>query len=142
VTRARSSATAVKTIARTPETPLPITPIPSGFIDAAGRIEIAQVADGFGMSKSQLAETVGLAREALYKTTRARAAKTQNRVREMLEIVGRISIWAGGKEQALAWYRAAPIPAFGGRTAESLVKSGQAGALRDYLDHIAIGGFA
>jgi hypothetical protein len=60
----------------------------------------------------------------------------------MLEIVGRVSAWAGGKEQAMAWYRAQPIPAFGDRTAEALVKSGQAGALRDYLDHFAMGGFA
>ncbi len=42
----------------------------------------------------------------------------------------------------MAWYRAQPIAAFGGRTAESLVKTGQASALRDYLDHIAMGGFA
>ena len=118
------------------------TPMLSAFIDPAGHVEVARVADSFGMSKSQLAETVGLAREALYKTTRAHAVRTQSRVREMLEIVGRVSAWAGGKEQAMAWYRAQPIGAFGGRTAESLVKSGQAGALRDYLDQIAMGGFA
>jgi hypothetical protein len=114
----------------------------SRLIDAGGRIEIAEVADSFGMSKSQLAETIGLGRETLYKAARAEAARTQSRVREMLEIIGRISAWAGGREQAMAWYRAQPIPAFGGRTAESLVKSGEAGPLRDYLDHIAMGGFA
>jgi hypothetical protein len=46
------------------------------------------------------------------------------------------------KEQAMAWYRAQPIPAFGGRTAEALVKEGKASAVRDYLDHVAVGGFA
>jgi hypothetical protein len=111
-------------------------------MDTAGQVEVARVADSFGMSKSQLAEMIGLGREALYKTTRAHAAKTQSRVREMLEIVSRVAAWAGGREQAMAWYRAQPIPAFGSRTAESLVKSGQAAALRDYLDHIAMGGFA
>ena len=117
-------------------------PVLSGLFDAGGRVEIGEVADSFGMSKSQLAETIGLGRETLYKAARAQAARTQSRVREMLEIIGRVSAWAGGKEQAMAWYRAQPIPAFGGRTAESLVKSGQAGPLRDYLDHIAMGGFA
>jgi Protein of unknown function (DUF2384) len=63
-------------------------------------------------------------------------------LQEMLEIVSRISVWAGGKEQALAWYRAEPIPAFGSRTAESLVKEGKAAAVHDYLDHVATGGFA
>jgi hypothetical protein len=114
----------------------------SGFFDAAGQIEAAEVAETFGMSIGQLAETVGLPREAVYKSARARAGKTQSRMREMLEIISRVSDWAGGKEQAMAWYRAQPLPAFGGRTAESLVKSGQAGAVRDYLDHIALGGFA
>jgi hypothetical protein len=73
-------------------------PLP-GFIGAGGRIAIAEVADSFGMSKSQLAETIGLGRETLYKAARAEAAKTQSRVREMLEIIGRISAWAGGKER-------------------------------------------
>ncbi len=96
----------------------------------------------YGLSKKQLAETIGLAPEALYKTSRLSASKTQTRLREMNEILTRVSAWAGGPPQAMAWYRAEPIPAFGGRTAEQLVKSGQATALRDYLDSIAIGGFA
>jgi Protein of unknown function (DUF2384) len=96
----------------------------------------------YGLSKKQLAETIGLAPQALYKTSRLNAAKTQSRLREMNEILTRVSAWAGGPAQAMAWYRAEPIPAFGGRTAEQLVKSGQATALRDYLDSIAMGGFA
>jgi hypothetical protein len=96
----------------------------------------------YGLSKKQLAETIGLAPEALYKRERLGAARTQTRLREMTEILTRVSAWAGGPAQAMAWYRAEPIPAFGGRTAESLVKSGQATALRDYLDSIAMGGFA
>ena len=118
------------------------TALPGTFMDEAGVLAIDQVADSFGLSKGQLAETVGLHRETLYKADRVRAPKTQARVREMLEIVGRIAGWAGGPVQAMAWYRAQPIPAFGNRTAESLVKAGQAGAVRDYLDHIALGGFA
>lgn len=60
----------------------------------------------------------------------------------MLEIIGRVEGWAGGRTQAMAWYRAEPIPAFGGRTAEAPVKSGQASAVRDYLDHLVTGGHA
>jgi DNA-binding XRE family transcriptional regulator len=148
--QARKAASAVKSRKSAPATALSNAPdfavlsplFLSSFVDPTGQVEVARVADSFGMSKSQLAETIGLDREALYKATRTRAAKTQSRVREMLEIIGRVSAWAGGKEQAMGWYRAQPISAFGGRTAESLVKSGQAGALRDYLDHIAMGGFA
>jgi DNA-binding XRE family transcriptional regulator len=117
-------------------------PLILSYMDRFGKIAIAQVADGVGLSKGQLAETAGLARETLYRVERARAAKAQGRLREMLEIISRVSDWAGGKEQAMAWYRAQPLPAFGGRTAEALVKDGKAGAVRDYLDHMAVGGFA
>ena len=67
----------------------------------------------------------------------AKVAKT-----EMREIIAGAAEWAGGEEQAMAWYRTQPIAAFGGRTAEALVKDHKAAAVRDYLDHIAIGGFA
>ena len=117
-------------------------PLIGGFIDDGGRVAVQRVADSFGMSKGQLAETVGLGRETFHKAARTNAAKTQSRVREMLEILSRVSTWAGGKDQAMAWYRAQPIAAFGDRTAEALVKSGQATAVRDYLDHLAMGGFA
>ena len=113
-----------------------------GFLDGNGKVVVKRVAEDFGMSQGQLAETVGLNREAVYKVKRTYAPKTQSRVREMLEIVARVSGWAGGKNQAMAWYRAEPIPAFGGRTAESIVKTGQATALRDYLDALAMGSFA
>lgn len=112
------------------------------FLDAKGAISIDRVAHSFHMSKGQLAETVGVSAETLRRTTRVVAPKTQGRVKEMLEIVGRVAAWAGGKEQAMAWYRAEPLPAFGGRTAEALVKDGKAGAVRDWLDHVALGGFA
>jgi hypothetical protein len=60
----------------------------------------------------------------------------------MLEVIVRVMPWAGGQQQAMAWYRAQPIPAFGGRTAESLVKEGKASVVRDYLDLAALGNFA
>jgi hypothetical protein len=118
------------------------TPFVATLLDPAGVLAVDRVADAFRMSKQQLAETLGLAPETLYKPNRAHAPKTQARVREMVEIISRIEEWAGGKLQAMAWYRAQPIAAFGGRTAESLVKSGHASAVRDYIDHMAMGGFA
>jgi hypothetical protein len=117
-------------------------PLISTFIDEGGHVAVQRVAESFGMSKGQLAQTIGLGRETFHKAARANAAKAQYRIREMLEIISRVSAWAGGTAQAMAWYRAQPLAAFGGRTAEALVKSGQATAVRDYLDHLALGGFA
>lgn len=112
------------------------------FRGSDGGIMLDDVAQRFGMSKQQLADMIGLKAEAVHRATRSRALKTQSRTTEMLEIIGRVVTWAGGELQAMAWYRAEPLPAFGGRTAESLVKQGHAAAVRDYLDHIATGGFA
>lgn len=57
------------------------------------------------------------------------------------EILDRIKTWAGGETEALVWFRSFPIPAFGDRTAESLVKTGKAEDVRDYLDAVAVGAF-
>lgn len=112
------------------------------FYDAGAEVPVDAVADMFAMSRAQLAQTVGLSPEVLQKARLRTARKTQARLREMLEIIARVTDWAGGRMQAMAWYRAQPIPAFGGRTAESMVKTGDAAAVRDYLDHMALGGYA
>ena len=114
----------------------------ASLMDERGALKIDEVAKAFVMSRAQLAETAGLAREVLQKTSRRDGPKAQTRVREMIEVISLVQAWAGGPAQAMAWYRAEPIPAFGGRTAEALVKSGQAGAVRDYVDHLATGGYA
>jgi Protein of unknown function (DUF2384) len=114
----------------------------TGLLEPDGRVAIERATSELRMSKADLAETVGLAAETLQRSARVEAPKTQARLREMLEIIARVSSWAGGRVQAMAWYRAEPIPAFGGRTAESLVKEGKAAAVRDYLDGVALGSFA
>lgn len=112
------------------------------FIDKRGLVDVGRVADAFCMTKGQLAETAGLGAATVSKADRRMAPRTQTRVTEMLEIISRVRDWAGGEAQAMAWYRSQPIPALDGRTPEALVKSGKAGDVRDYLDHLALGGFA
>ena len=114
----------------------------ASLMDESGWVKVDDVAETFSMSKAQLADTAGLAREVFQKASRRDGPKAQGRVREMLEIINLVQGWAGGAAQAMAWYRAEPIPAFGGRTAEALVKSGNATAVRDYVDHLATGGYA
>ena len=114
----------------------------AALMDRTGHVDVARAASLFRMSRLQLAETAGIGATAVAKSDRRAAPRIQRRMIEMLEIVGRVRDWAGGEAQAMAWYRSEPIPAFGGRTAEALVKDGMAGALRDHLDAIAMGGFA
>lgn len=72
----------------------------------------------------------------------AKAMTADDEPREMTEIIDRVTQWAGGREQALAWYRSTPIPALGDQTAEAYVNTGRADVVRRYLDTIAEGGFA
>jgi len=118
------------------------SPFVAGFMDKSGIVDVERVANAFRMTKGQLAETAGLGVATISKSDRRSAPRTQTRVTEMLEIISRVRDWAGGEAQAMAWYRSQPIPALDGRTPEALVKSGKAGAVRDYLDHLALGGFA
>ena len=114
----------------------------SKYADRRGSIDASKMASGLTMSVNQLAQTAGLAATTLGKRERSKGRRAQARLREMLEILDRIDDWAGGETLALAWYRSQPIPALNGRTAEALVQSGQAAAVRRYLDHLALGGFA
>jgi hypothetical protein len=110
--------------------------------DLDGRVDVDRITESFGMTKAKLAETVGVRPDTLRRSARVSSPKTQTRLVEMVEIVSRVANWAGGAPQAMAWYRAQPLPEFGSRTAESLVKEGKASAVRDYLDHVALGGFS
>lgn len=135
------------TLAQKPKTPTPLGDVGAGtllskYLDKRGMIDVALLASGLLMSRDQLAKTAGLPTTTVTKRERSLTAKPQNRLREMLEILARIERWAGTEAQAIAWYRSQPIPALDGRTAEALVQSGRAASVRNYLDHLALGGFA
>jgi hypothetical protein len=125
-----------------------LTPARAGTVMAArffapdGKVNLHAVASEFGITKAALAQSLGLAEETLQRSSRASARKTQQRLREMLDILTRVEPWAGGMPQALGWYRGQGIPALGDQTAEALVKTDQAGLVRAYLDGVAAGGYA
>lgn len=129
---------------RPKERPSPMFPQvgAAGLVDAHGQIDVGRVAETFNMSRPALAASLGLGRDALVRKDRAGARKSQQRMAEMLEIVALVTEWAGSPGAAMSWYKATPIPAFGGRTAEAIVKSGKAHIVREYIDHLAMGGFA
>src|SRR5882757_7222324 len=76
-----------------------------------GRVDVDAVAAEFNVTKASLAQSLGFAEETLQRSARASAQKTQQRLREMLEILARVEPWAGGMPQAMGWYRGQGIPA-------------------------------
>jgi len=111
-------------------------------MDPRGYVIVSKLATELKTTAADLAITLGLPKEAVSKSARQVSEKTQMRLREMTEILNHAESFAGSMPAALAWYRSQPIPGFGDRTAESMVKAGHAEAVRRYLDHVALGGFA
>ena len=112
------------------------------MIDGNGMVEPDRLTTALRVTKGELAIAAGLGRESISKVVRMRAPATQARLREVTEIINRILPWCGSLQQAFAWYRSQPIPAFGDRTAEELVRAGRAEHVRSYLEGIALGGYA
>jgi hypothetical protein len=114
----------------------------AALVRADGLIETTRLGDAFRISKTDLAEIAGLSREAVTKTARLHSPTTQARLRDMVDILVRVLPWAGSPPQALAWYRAQPLPSFGDMTAQELVQQGRADDVKTYLARIAAGGYA
>lgn len=108
----------------------------------SGNIQLDRFTELLRVTKTDLAFSIGLSREAISKTARFNAPATQARLRETAEILNRILPWCGSVPQAFSWFRSQPIPAFGGQTPEDLVRGGRIAELKDYLAGLAAGGFA
>ena len=117
-------------------------PLLEQVITIQGFAEPDHLSEILRITKSELAAVSGLSREAVSKTARLRAPATQARLREVVQVLNRILPWCGSVQQAFAWYRSQPIPAFGDQTAESLVRQGRAEHVLSYLSGIAAGGYA
>lgn len=100
------------------------------------------VADALRTTKSEIAATLGLGKDAFARASRVRARKTQVRLRQMLEILNRVEAATGSPLAAYAWFRAEPLQGFGGATPDRLVREGRADRVHAYLDRIAAGGYA
>ncbi len=114
----------------------------SEVITDQGLIATDRLAEVLHITKTELAKATGLSRDAVSKRDRREARQTQTRLRDTVEIINRVASWTGSTGRAFAWFRSQPLPSFGDRTAEDLVKDGRAQAVKDYLSRIAEGGYA
>ena len=100
------------------------------------------VADALHTTQSEIAGTLGLGRDAFSCASWIRARKTQTRLRQMLEILHRVEAQIGSELAAYAWFRAEPLPGFGGLTPDQLLRQGRADQVHAHLDRIVAGGYA
>ena len=116
-------------------------------------LAFARVSEGPGFSPRRIAEhllttvddvarSTGLGRDALSRKDRIDTPKTQTRLREMVEILNRVSPRFGSDLLAYAWYRSEPLAGFGGMTAMHLVREDRADEVTDYIDAVDAGIYA
>ncbi|MFP4207809.1 MAG: XRE family transcriptional regulator [Wenzhouxiangella sp.] len=106
-----------------------------------GSVAVDELVGYLHITKTELAAAAGLPRDAVSKKARLHSVRTQRRLGEVVEIINRVLPWSGSVQAAFAWYRAQPLPSFGGLTAEDLVKAGRGEAVRNYLSRVAVGGY-
>ena len=107
-----------------------------------GLVASSALAKELHITKSDLAEVTGLSKDSVSKVVRLKSKATQARLRDTVEIINHVTEWSGSVGRAFAWFRSQPLPSFGDKTAEDLVKEGRAKAVKDYLSRIADGGYA
>lgn len=100
------------------------------------------IAQSLHTTRAEVAETLGLSRDAITRASRIESAKTQTRLREMVEILRRVEPQLGSPVAAYAWFRSEALPGFGDETPDALVRQGKARHVHAYLDDVLSGGFA
>lgn len=104
-----------------------------------GQFAPGRIAEVLRTTKDEVAQTVGLGRDAVMRPERVASAKTQKRLRQMVEILNRVEPRFGSALLAYAWYRSEPLAGFAGLTAMQLVREGHAADVMDYIDAVEAG---
>jgi hypothetical protein len=117
----------------------------SDFLDEVttrdGAVATSRLMARLCITRDELVHAFGLSGEAVSKPASLRAPAVQSRLRDGVEIINRVLPWAGSVPQAFAWYRSQPLPSFGDRTAEDLVKEGRAEEVKVHLNRVAVSGY-
>lgn len=111
-------------------------------IDKNGYINPAALAKTLHTTTQSIASHAGISVSTISKKDRVISIRTQQKLRDVIEILTKASYWSGSIFQAFAWYISEPIPAFGGLTAENLVVNGEASIVKAYMEQLALGGYA
>jgi len=99
-----------------------------------------RVADLLGVTMSELAALVGVARNTL--TARSGARKVDAALSPIVRILAMAGEMAGGEQRAAIWFKHQPIPGWAGKTAYDLVREGKADKVLAYLEAVRSGVYA
>lgn len=104
-----------------------------------GWFDPQKVADVLRTSPEEVAMTAGLSKDMLQNLAEIRSDDCQRHLREMAEVLDKLTPRFGSPLIAYAWYRSKPLPGFGGRTAMQVVQEGKAQRVLNYVDALDAG---
>lgn len=108
--------------------------------DKAPFLSARRVAELLGVTLSELASLIGVARNTL--AAKAGARKADAALSPVVRILAMAGEMAGGDERAAIWFKHQPIPGWAGKTAYDLVGEGKADKVLAYLEAVRSGVYA
>lgn len=101
-----------------------------------------RIAAALRTTSEEVAQTIGLGKDAVQRKDRISSGRTQKRLRNMVEILNKVEPRFGSSLLAYAWYRSQPLPGFDGKTAMQLVQEDRTDDVLTYIDAVDAGVFA
>lgn len=99
-----------------------------------------RVSEQLGVTLSELARLIGVARNPL--TAKSSARKVDMALSPVVRIIAMAGEMAGDENRATIWFKHQPIPGWGGKTAYDLVGEGKAEKVLAYLEAVRSGVYA
>jgi hypothetical protein len=98
------------------------------------------LAEGLGITLTELASLAGVARNTLMAKSGAR--KVDQALSPVVRIIAMAGEMAGDESRAAIWFKHQPIPGWGGKTAYDLVRERKAEKVIAYLEAVRSGVYA
>ena len=108
--------------------------------DNAPFLSPRRVADQLGVTITELAGLIGVARNTL--AAKGGARKADAALSPVVRILATAGEMAGGEDRAAIWFKHQPIPGWAGKTAYDLVREGKADKVLAYLEAVRSGVYA
>lgn len=108
--------------------------------DKAPFLSARRVAELLGVTLSELAGLIGVARNTL--AAKAGARKVDAALSPVVRILAMAGEMAGDEQRAAIWFKHQPIPGWAGKTAFDLVHEGKADKVLAYLEAVRSGVYA
>lgn len=99
-----------------------------------------RVSELLGLTQSELARLIGVARNTLNASASAR--KVDQALGPVVRILAMATDMAGDEHRAALWFKHQPLPGWAGKTAYDLVGEGKADQVLSYLEAVRSGVYA